>query len=103
MGRLASGLCGGMSEMREYDIFDMSDTSIHHLILNMLKGRPKAIENRTNSHTTLLAYLTLLVLPNANDIHLNPGPERDYLCGTCDKTGLGSQGSHMRDLRTLLL
>ena len=58
----------------------------HHLILNMLKGRPKAIENRTKSHTTLLAYLALLVLTNANDIHLNPGPERDYLCGTCDKT-----------------
>ena len=58
----------------------------HHLILNMLKGRPKAIENRTNSHTTLLSYLALLILTNANDIHLNPGPERDYLCGTCDKT-----------------
>jgi hypothetical protein len=41
----------------------------HHLILNMLKGRPKAIENRTKSHTTLLAYLALLVLTNANDIH----------------------------------
>jgi hypothetical protein len=26
MGRFASGICGGMSEMREYDIFDMSDT-----------------------------------------------------------------------------
>jgi hypothetical protein len=45
----------------------------------MLKGRPKAIENRTKSHTTLLAYLALLALTNANDIHLNPGPERDYL------------------------
>ena len=58
----------------------------HHLILNMLKGRPTGIENRTKSHTTLLAYLALLVLTNANDIHINPGPERDYLCGTCDKT-----------------
>jgi hypothetical protein len=52
----------------------------------MLKGRPTAIENRTKGHTTLLAYLALLVLTNANDIHINPGPERDYLCGTCDKT-----------------
>ena len=42
----------------------------HHLILNMLKGRPKAIENRTKSHTTLLAYLALLVLTNANDIQV---------------------------------
>ena len=67
----------------------------HHLILHMLKGRPKVIENRTKSHTTLLAYIVLLVLKNANDIHLNPGPERDYLCGTCDKTGLGRQGNHI--------
>jgi hypothetical protein len=30
----------------------------HHLILNMLKGRPKAIENRTKHHTTLLDYIS---------------------------------------------
>jgi hypothetical protein len=41
MGRLASGLCGGMSEMREYDIFDMSDTTGGGVLL--------AIKNEYNS------------------------------------------------------
>jgi hypothetical protein len=39
-------------------------------------------------YETFLVYLVILLLTNANDIHLNPGPrtEREYLCGTCDKT-----------------
>lgn len=64
----------------------------HHLILNMLKGRPKVIENKTKSHTTLLAYLALLVLTNANDIHINPGPKETTYAEHVIRLWIGKTG-----------
>ena len=36
----------------------------------------------------LLQYLALVLIANANDIEVNPGPsvDRKYQCGTCDDT-----------------
>jgi hypothetical protein len=60
----------------------------HHLIVCILKRRQKIGKIQHDHYETFLVYLVILLLTNANDIHLNPGPrtEREYLCGTCDKT-----------------
>ena len=60
----------------------------HHLIVCILKRRQQIGKIQHDHYETFLVYLVILLLTNGNDIHLNPGPraEREYLCGTCDKT-----------------
>jgi hypothetical protein len=60
----------------------------HHLIVCILKRRQKIGKIQHDHYETFLFCLVILLLTNANAIHLNSGPrtEREYLCGTCDKT-----------------
>jgi hypothetical protein len=52
-------------------------------------SRLKIRKIQHDHYETFLVYLVILLLTNANDIHLNPGPrtEREYLCGTCKLGG----------------
>jgi hypothetical protein len=56
--------------------------------MHIKKEAEKIGKIQHDHYETFLVYLVILLLTNANDIHLNSGPrtEREYLCGTCDKT-----------------
>ena len=54
--------------------------------LYQLVIKPRVLQQSNQRTKSLLLYLTMILLANANDVHLNPGPNSTTIfpCGTCD-------------------
>ena len=62
-----------------------NETLIIQALLRRKLRLSSILSKEPSYNTTSVLYLALLTITNANDVQVNPGPERDYNCGTCDK------------------